>query len=216
MAEEKKQKTPEEIAKEREDKEKDQLAMLTSGSLKDLFVAAVNNVEESPINLDFGKEGKHATYDFKYLTSLEAQTKKPDTNYARIMAQAALNAERSSGERMAASYSARNLFETAISFYMSGIDSIRVKNLLGTMDVKKYDDIQGIADMYMGDLKKANKDLYGAITSAYLGSLVEIGTGEAIVSAGKGRRKNLEGMLNAETRKKEEAAKEAEKAKEKK
>ena len=214
------QKTPEEIAKEKAEKRKTQLAILESKVLQSLYIASANNLEGNvPGKSDFGKEGEHATYDFKYKSSLEAQAKNPDANYSKLMAQAVLNAENQSQNRMPSINMARALFENVVPFYTSAIDSVTVKDMLNLSGAKRYDDLStSQLDMYMGDFKKSNPKLYNTIAGIYLGTMVKIGTGEAIIESGKAERKSLETILSqkSDAKKAEEEAKKAQEAEEKK
>lgn len=187
------------------------MEILSSPSVSSLYATAVLNLpeEKSPIKLNFGDEGKKATYDFKYLPVLanQSQSENPDKGFARIQAKTALEAELKAQKegvtRGAASYSAMNLFESAIGFYQSAINNVKVGDILGLMpEIETYADLtQGDLNMYMEDFQKKDKDTYNKIVSGYLISLVQIETGEAIVTSGKVTRKNLESILNEKTEK---------------
>ncbi len=195
---------------QKENLRKFEMEILSSPSISALYATAVLNLPEgkSPIKLDFGKEGKEATYDFKYIPVLanQSQAENPDKGFARIQAKAALEAELKAKKEVAhgtASYSAMNLFESAIGFYQSAINNVKVGDILGLMpEIKTYANLtSGDLNMYMEDFEKKDKDTYSKILSGYLISLVQIETGEAIITSGKVARKNLESILNEKTEK---------------
>lgn len=206
MAEEKL--TPEQ---KKERLRKFQMEILSSPSVSSLYATATLNLpkEKNPIKLDFGDEGKKATYDFKYVPILanQSQAENPDKGFARIQAKTALEAELKAKEeglpQGTATYSAMNLFETAIGFYQSAINNVKVSDILGLMpEIETYADLTpGDLNMYMEDFQKKDKDTYNKIVSGYLISLVQIETGEAIATSGKVTRKNLESILNEKTEK---------------
>jgi len=212
MAEEKL--TPEQ---KKEKLRKFHMEILSSPSVSALYATAVLNLpEKSFINLDFGKEGKEATYDFKYIPILanQSQAENPDNGLARLQARAALEAELKAQKertpRGTATYSAMTLFESAIGFYQSAINNVKVRDILGLMpEIEKYADLtKGDLNMYMEDFQKKDKDTYNKIISGYLISLVQIETGEAIRTSGKAARKNLESILNEKTEKAKKQAEE--------
>ncbi len=198
-------------SEQKENLRKFEMEILSSPSISALYATAVLNLPEgkSPIKLDFGKEGKEATYDFKYIPILanQSQAENPDKGFARIQAKAALEAELKAQKegvaRGTATYSAMNLFESAIGFYHSAINNVKVGDLLGLMpEIKTYANLtSGDLNMYMEDFEKKDKDTYNKIISGYLTSLVQIETGEAIITSGKVARKNLESILNEKTEK---------------
>jgi len=193
-------------SEQKENLRKFEMEILSSPSISALYATAVLNLPEgkSPIKLDFGKEGKEATYDFKYIPILanQSQAENPDKGFARIQAKAALEAELKAQKegvaRGTASYSSMNLFEAAIGFYHSAINNVKVGDILGLMpEIKTYANLTSAdLNMYMKDFEKKDEDMYNQIVSGYLIPLVQIEAGEAIITSGKVARKNLESILN--------------------
>lgn len=187
--------------KEREETRKIQLGILTSEAVKNLYVAA-NGRDVT----NFGKAGKSSTQN-SYLEALS----NPDeyvgqlTSMPFIMsAQEAMKTGRDIYEHGA--ITPIQLLESAQGFYESAINKVKVKDILGLMEIKDVHEkniSQNQLDMYMEDFEKVNSKMYQALTGTYLSTLTQIGVGESQIKYGVGQRRSLESILKEEPREKE-------------
>lgn len=181
---------------QREEKRKFQLGVLES-SLKNLFVANQGrNVSQ------YGEAGKQVTHDYNYIPSIASK----DEHVSQLVANQILQSEKEEGEMYAGGFSSLKLLKNAEAFYVSGINQIKVGDLLDLID--KYEELgdrsefKRIAkedlDKYMEDFKEENEDMYKLLTSSYLDSVVNKGIGEAYSNRVKAGIKNLGDYLRSE------------------
>ncbi|GEM_PF-1866519 len=195
-----KNKTEEE--RKKEEMRREQLKILKSGPVKNIYLASRSRDAER-----YGKIGK-ATGTGLYLQALT----NPDTPLSKLLAapyiKAAIEAQKKGKDIYEhGAFTPIGLLENAEGFYQSAINGVKVRDvldLMGISEVHKQNISEDQKDMYMEDFKKANEDIYNGLVEAYFRSVEQIGIGEAISESGRGIIKNLESILKEDPSKKEE------------
>ena len=177
-------KTPE----ERKEARNTQLKILKSDSLKNLVIASAGRDTGK-----YGEVGEKATHDINYLSSLS----NPDKHVGNIIASSFLNAEQEAGELYGGAVTPLHLLKTAEAFYFSGLNKVKVSDILELMESEVSEETISKKDreMYMEDFKENNGDAYKKLLSAYMSYIEMTGVGKAITKSGEGIGKNLEKIL---------------------
>ena len=175
---------------QREEARQTQLGILRSNSLKGFVIANAGRDAGK-----YGKVGEQATHA-GYIEALS----NPDEHVGSMTANAFLRAEQESGELYGGAVTPLHLLKTAEAFYFSGLDKVKVSDVLELMGSKVSDEIMPSAqrEMYMEDLKESDEERYGKLMSVYASYIQTTGVGEAIAQSGRSLAGNLERILAPE------------------
>ena len=175
---------------QKEEVRKTQLAILQSDSLRGFVVAnAGRDISK------YGEVGRSSTHG-AYLSSLS----NPDEYLGRILSNSFLGAEQKSGEMYGGAVTPIELLKTAEAFYFSGLNNIKVADILELTgaDVSEKTISAKQRDMYMEDFKEEDENAYKVLTSVFVQYTQTTGVGEAIANSGKALAGNLEKILTQE------------------
>lgn len=175
---------------QREEQRRTQLAILGSDSLRNLVVAGVGRDISK-----YGEVGKQSTHG-RYLNALSS----PDEYLGHILASSFLKAEQESGELYGGAVTPLHLLNTAKNFYYGGLDNIQVRDIFELIgaDVSTEAITDEQRQMYIGDIKKEDEQLYNKLLSAFASYTEMTGVGKAITETGKSIAGNLEKILTQE------------------
>jgi len=160
---------------------------LNSGPLRGFVVASAGRDKAR-----YGEIGEKATHA-NYISALS----NPDEYSGSVTANAFLKAEQESGELYGGAVTPLHLLKTAEAFYFSGLDKVKVSDILELMGAEVSEDVISKAQrgMYMEDFETENKEAYSKLISVYASYIQTTGVGEAIAESGRSLAGNLEKIL---------------------
>ena len=185
----------------KENMRKTQLEILKSDNLRGLYVSAITLDKTQ-----WGENGKASTLNlyFKGLESLAYGDKQVGNLYGSYhLKNAKESLEKGKDPREHGVFNSQDFNDYVIGFYQSGLDYIKVKDLLELNGIKE-EIIAQIHEgniskedmgMYMGDYKSKNEKMYNQLIGAYLSSLSYAKVGESFINSAQDIGKNLETIL---------------------
>ncbi len=188
--------TPEQIA-QMETLRTAQKKILGSKSVKNIYLAGIARKSHNT----YGDAGEASTVS-NYLQGLD----NADASTAQLLADPLLASAQnalSNGRNVyeEGSLTPIALLNSAIPFYRSAINHVKVSDMLGLLNISDVHESQiseEQKDMYMADFAEINGDVHQALIATYLKHLEQTGIGSAIAAAGNGARSGLEELLQSD------------------
>ncbi|HOW36848.1 MAG TPA: hypothetical protein PLK34_01200 [Candidatus Pacearchaeota archaeon] len=187
----KSEKTPEQIAQERQARRDTQWAFFTDKGLTALTTAYAGRIDDKTGAAKYGQVGADAVYPL-YLETLRSPTKPVSQGIYEIF----LEAE-SASERYQGSVTGLNLLKKASQFRYAGMGSLYVEDVISYVGAKVSDDVISPEQrkMTLQEFQDDDKEKAGRLISVLMTYDERTGVGNAIVKSGKRPVENLEEIL---------------------
>ena len=185
--------TPEQIREEARNTHKQVLA---DPGLKSLYIAAKAGLSTAR----YGEEGKRATM-LDYVNGVGSGTPGVAKVVGKAYAQSALKAMQAGKDpREVAGPLPRELLENAQTFFESSWPDVYVADALEMLGISNVNEARVSTQdraKTIAELSQSNKKLYGQLTDAYFGGIVDEGVGKALIRQSQMNKHGLEEMLQS-------------------